>query len=55
MDKQRSNDVRLAPERPGRKKVYRAPRLQEYGDLRKITMAKGSNRNDAPTPPSTKK
>lgn len=37
------------------KKPYHGPKLVEYGDLRTITMAKGSNRNDDPTPPSTRK
>jgi hypothetical protein len=37
------------------KKPYRAPRLVEYGDLRKITLAKGGNMGDDPTPPATKK
>jgi hypothetical protein len=40
---------------PPVKKPYRAPRLVEYGDLRKITLAKGGNMNDDPTPPATKK
>jgi hypothetical protein len=38
------------------KKPYRAPRLKEYGDLRKITLAgKGSNRADGAGTPSTKR
>jgi hypothetical protein len=37
------------------KKPYRAPRLQEYGDLRKITMAaKAGSRGDGGGNPKTK-
>jgi len=36
------------------KKPYTAPRLAEYGDLRKIVMAKRSNRADT-SGPATKK
>jgi hypothetical protein len=43
------------PPAPPVKKPYRAPRLVEYGDLRKITLAKGGNMNDDPTPPATRK
>jgi hypothetical protein len=53
MDKQRPND-RLTPGHGAGKKPYRTPRLQEYGDLRKITM-KGSFRNDGGGNPSTKR
>jgi hypothetical protein len=35
-----------AAKQPDRKKVYRAPQLVEYGDLRKITLGKGGNMND---------
>lgn len=50
MGRQRSSNGasdHLAVARPQKKKPYKAPRLAEYGDLRKITMvAKGSNRGD---------
>jgi hypothetical protein len=55
MDKQRSND-RLTADHRGGKKPYRAPRLREYGDLRKITMAgKASSRADGTGAPATKR
>jgi hypothetical protein len=56
MEKQRSSD-RVNPADRAGKKPYRAPRLQEYGDLRKLTMTsgKGSNRSDGGTAPSTKR
>lgn len=51
MDKPRPND-QVAPGR--RKKPYRMPRLVEYGDLQRITMAKGSNRGDGALPATRK-
>jgi hypothetical protein len=36
------------------KKPYRPPRLVEYGDLRKITQAKGGMMNDAGRPATRK-
>ena len=55
MDKQRSND-RMTPGHREGKKPYRAPKLQEYGDLRKITMAgKANSRSDGGSTPSTKR
>jgi hypothetical protein len=54
MERRRANHRRVTPKVGGRK-PYRAPRLVEYGDLRKITLAKGGNKNDDPTPPATKK
>ena len=36
------------------KKPYGKPRLVEYGDLKTITMTKGSNRADAPLPATRK-
>ena len=40
----------------GPKKPYKAPRLREYGDLRKITMSgKSSNRGDGGGAPATKR
>jgi len=43
--------------RPSAKKKYQAPRLVEYGDLRKIVMSvgKASNRNDGASAPATKR
>lgn len=32
------------------KKPYRPPRLTVYGDLRRLTMAKGGNRSDSGAP-----
>lgn len=55
MSKQRPRHDASAPATPVAKKPYHTPKLVEYGDLRKITLAKGSNRNDDPTPPATKK
>ena len=40
---------------PAKKKPYTAPRVVEYGDLRKIVMAKRSNRNDNTGGPATKR
>jgi hypothetical protein len=37
------------------KKVYRAPRLAVYGDLRTITKAKGGTADDGGGKPATKK
>ena len=37
------------------KKPYAAPRLVEYGDLRKIVMSKASTRNDNTGGPATKR
>ena len=45
----------LAPEPSAKKKSYRAPRLVEYGDLRKITQAKGGNMDDGTGVAATKK
>ena len=36
------------------KKPYSKPRLVEYGDLKTITMTKGSNRVDASLPATRK-
>lgn len=36
------------------KKPYHPPRLTVYGDLRRLTMAKGGNRNDGGGKPKTK-
>jgi hypothetical protein len=43
-----------AAKQPDRKKVYRAPQLVEYGDLRKITLAKGGMMNDGGSPATRK-
>jgi len=51
MEKPRSSDDTLTA---GRKKPYRRPRLVDYGDLRKITMTKGSNRSDGAEPATRK-
>ena len=45
----------LAPEPSPGKKPYRAPRLVEYGDLRKITQGKGGNMDDGTGVAATKK
>ena len=37
------------------KKKYQAPRLVEYGDLRRIVMAKGGTTNDGAKVPATKR
>ena len=37
-----------------RKKPYHPPRLTVYGDLRRLTMAKGGNRRDGGGNPKTK-
>ena len=56
MDKQRPTDRQVTPTDSKSKKPYRKPRLQEYGDLRKITAAgKASNRSDGGTAPATKR
>jgi hypothetical protein len=47
---------RVAARRPQTRKAYSAPRLTEYGDLRKITMAgKGGNKGDGGGQPATKR
>jgi hypothetical protein len=51
MEKQRLAD-NLAP--ADRKKPYRKPRLIEYGDLQKITMAKAGNMDDGSLPATRK-
>jgi hypothetical protein len=51
----RDRTVAPAPAPAPRKKPYRTPKLEEYGDLRTITRGKGGNMNDDPTPPATKK
>ena len=33
-----------------KKKTYRSPRLVVYGDLRRLTMAKGGDKGDAGKP-----
>ena len=45
-----------APDSPttAQRKPYRAPRLVVYGDLRRITMAKGGSANDGGGNPKTK-
>lgn len=40
--------------RPPRK-PYQTPRLKDYGDLRRIVMAKSGNRGDGPGVPATKR
>jgi hypothetical protein len=39
---------------PGAKKPYRPPRLTVYGDLRRLTLAKGGSSNDGGGKPKTK-
>ena len=47
---------RVAAKRPQTRKAYNAPRLTEYGDLRKITtVQKGGNRSDGTGVPATKR
>lgn len=36
------------------KKPYRPPRLVVYGDVRRLTMVKGSTNSDGPGKPRTK-
>jgi hypothetical protein len=56
MAKQAHREDATASRRPERKKPYRTPRLVEYGDLRKITLAnKGGNMGDGAGRPLTKK
>lgn len=38
----------------GKKKPYRPPRLVVYGDLRRLTMAKGGQKGDGGGNPKTK-
>lgn len=53
-DQPRERALTAAPSAP-KKKPYRTPRLVEYGDLRTITRAKGSNRSDGAGVAATKK
>jgi hypothetical protein len=47
---------RVAAKGPRTRKAYSAPRLTEYGDLRKITTAgKGGNKGDGAGHPATKR
>ena len=55
MAKDQPRERTLAPAPSSPKKPYRAPRLVEYGDLRTITRAKGSNMGDGGGVPATKK
>jgi hypothetical protein len=38
-----------------KRKPYQSPKLAEYGDLRRIVMAKASNRFEATGKPATKR
>ena len=53
-DQPRRRSLAPEPSTP-KKKPYRAPRLVEYGDLRKITQGKGGSMDDGTGAPATRK
>ena len=54
MTKQQPRKIDLTGKDPERKKPYRTPRLAEYGDLQKITQAKGGVMYDFGAPRTRK-